>query len=306
MCPKIWKVELRLSMIEALLSFFWVFISVGAALAATTCVAGCPASAAMGQHTGKAMPCPPPTFAIQVSLATGFAAAVVSGLSYSPMKSEAQNERSIPDAITSGAHFNPVVTLSLAARGHISWSRMLTFCSAQLLGSFLAGEALVGIVGKSCFLGSMEVAPKRMISDGPAIGVHAILSAMIALIHIWTHERLQSMATPVMIGFAYIAGCLMQVQLAGHEAPNPLRSFVLSALGAGDGHTTADAWVGSVLGGLAAASVDVLLFSNNPLWHKSNGSNAQGEICGNTDNAPASSNQNSHKTMAMSNAEQTI
>ncbi|SIO33918.1 glycerol uptake facilitator protein [Singulisphaera sp. GP187] len=42
----------------------------------------------------------------------------------------------------SGGHLNPAVTLALAARGEVSWGRLLPYWSAQLAGAF-CGAALV-------------------------------------------------------------------------------------------------------------------------------------------------------------------
>lgn len=42
----------------------------------------------------------------------------------------------------SGAHLNPAVTLALAARGKLSWSKVLAYWGAQVLGAFVASAIL--------------------------------------------------------------------------------------------------------------------------------------------------------------------
>src|SRR2546423_7438076 len=42
----------------------------------------------------------------------------------------------------SGAHLNPAVTLALAARGKLPWSKVLPYWAAQVLGAFVAAAIL--------------------------------------------------------------------------------------------------------------------------------------------------------------------
>src|SRR5205807_10516354 len=50
----------------------------------------------------------------------------------------------------SGGHLNPAVTLALATRGEVPWSRLLPYWSAQLAGAF-CGAAIVYVDYASAF-----------------------------------------------------------------------------------------------------------------------------------------------------------
>mmetsp|Transcript_53172 Transcript_53172/g.171470 ORF Transcript_53172/g.171470 Transcript_53172/m.171470 type:complete len:160 (+) Transcript_53172:616-1095(+) len=86
------------------------------------------------------------------------------------------------------------------------------------------------------------------------------------LVHLWAHERLMSMATPILIGFTYVAITLVGSEMLGGEVPNMLRTFGLSVVGIGSWHRFPAVAIGSACGGLAAALLDVLLFGRR-FWH---------------------------------------
>jgi glycerol uptake facilitator protein len=50
-------------------------------------------------------------------------------------------------ASMSGAHFNPAVTLALAATKRFPWSQVLQYWVAQIVGGFLGAVALIGLFG---------------------------------------------------------------------------------------------------------------------------------------------------------------
>lgn len=117
-----------------------------------------------------AMPmCPTPTATIQISLSSGFAAAVVCGLTTGLAK-HASSGKDMPPAhgavaaegggrpadegsveeINTRGGFHPTLTLALALRGRIAWRRAMLYVTAQIAGAVLATALLVGIVGPQC------------------------------------------------------------------------------------------------------------------------------------------------------------
>ncbi len=52
-------------------------------------------------------------------------------------------------ATLSGAHFNPAITIALAATGRHPWRRVPTYLGAQLVGAFLGAASLVLLFGSS-------------------------------------------------------------------------------------------------------------------------------------------------------------
>jgi len=75
------------------------------------------------------------------SLATG-AALVVLILVFAPV---------------SGAHMNPVVTLSAAVRGELAWSRVAPYVLAQILGAFAGVLVAHAMFGRPTFVASAHV-----------------------------------------------------------------------------------------------------------------------------------------------------
>ncbi|MGN0308101.1 MAG: MIP/aquaporin family protein [Lachnospiraceae bacterium] len=69
----------------------------------------------------------------------------------------------------SGAHFNPALTLALAAEGSIGWSMVPGYVAAQFAGAFV-GACLVYIMFKDQFDATPEAGTKLgVFSTGPAI-----------------------------------------------------------------------------------------------------------------------------------------
>jgi glycerol uptake facilitator-like aquaporin len=54
----------------------------------------------------------------------------------------------------SGAHLNPVVTLSLAASGRIAWKEVPTYATAQFLGAFVGSGLVLLTLGSLAHLGA--------------------------------------------------------------------------------------------------------------------------------------------------------
>lgn len=162
-------------------------------------------------------PCPPPTFSVQVSLATGFAAAVASSFTYKP--------KGMTDEGNFGCHFNPAVTLALALRGKLRPLRAAALILAQLFASVLAAALVTAVVGLRCLQQDFDMMTQEMSPPASRVLLQAILNLLIILVALWSHERQGSMSVPVFVGFSYIAVSLVGLQQLGFDLPNILRSF---------------------------------------------------------------------------------
>ncbi|CAK9068054.1 unnamed protein product [Durusdinium trenchii] len=272
--------ELRLAAQEFVLTLLWVFVSMDAHLSATTCLASCGRQGAM-------KPCPPPTLNVQVSLATGFAAAVANGLAFR----KAEEDRS---AENFGGQFNPAVTLALALRGSMPLKRpaavkdaaadtgeqpwvtrgsfgggecqkertrgAVVFVVMQLLASLLAALLALVAVGRPCLQDNFHMAMQQTILPaGSRLLLHVLLSMVIIFVPIWAHDRHKSMAVPVLVGFSYIACSLTGLpQLM--DVPNLLRTFGIFLIGVRNWSMVWTTALGSLLAAPLVVLLDMLIF----------------------------------------------
>mmetsp|Transcript_60191 Transcript_60191/g.107014 ORF Transcript_60191/g.107014 Transcript_60191/m.107014 type:complete len:125 (-) Transcript_60191:51-425(-) len=102
-----------------------------------------------------------------------------------------------------------------------------------------------------------------MVSAGPRVLLQTVLSVIIVLVHVWTHERFMNMATPVLLGFAYIAVCLAGLQLLGQDVPNMLRSWSLAVVGIRSWKFVWTSCLGTICGSLVAVCLDWILFGSS-------------------------------------------
>lgn len=270
-------VELRLGLIEMVLTAIWVFFTAAAVPAVLwPCLDSCGDNR---RQLAIGMPCPPPTVAIQVALATGFIAAAVTSLSFSKnemgsMAGGGMGEEStgfaVDRATHSGAAWNPAVTLALALRGHITPHRCCSFLTGQLAGAVLGAALLLGVIGQPCYDDALAQADSSCVGPGGVVLLNTICTVLLVLVHLWSSKRLGFMAAPIIVGFAYI-GCVLVAYPITSESNlfNPLRGFGIAAVSS-DGKVLWDrqweAWVGALVGGIVAAGLDVLFF-NDRLWH---------------------------------------
>jgi glycerol uptake facilitator-like aquaporin len=101
----------------------------------------------------------------------------------------------------SGAHFNPAVTIAMAAQGEIRWRTVPAYVVAQCCGA-LAGVALAhAMFGKAVL----------QVSTHPRSGVEQLLSEFIAtfglLMVIWGCARSRPGAVPFAVGAYIMAAC---------------------------------------------------------------------------------------------------
>mmetsp|Transcript_22938 Transcript_22938/g.54172 ORF Transcript_22938/g.54172 Transcript_22938/m.54172 type:complete len:268 (-) Transcript_22938:244-1047(-) len=232
---------------ELVISTLFVFVSVDAAVSANHCLEGCHAHGGGLSRRLMGTPCPPPTFSVQVSLATGFAAAVASSFTYKPKGMTGEGNF--------GCHFNPAVTLALALRGKLRPLRATELILAQLFASVLAAALVMAVVGLQCLRQDFDMMTQEMSPPASRILLQAILNLLIILVALWSHERQGSMSVPIFVGFSYIAASLVGLQQLGFDLPNILRSFGLLVIGV---RNWACVWT-TMLGSLSGVIIAVVL-----------------------------------------------
>jgi len=144
----------------------------------------------------------------------------------------------------SGAHLNPAVTLALAARGKLAWSKVLAYWLAQVLGAFVAAALLYFVYqgaiqhAVSLAVGSKNVAdvvggvfytsPKAFVGTFGAFGDEfigtALLVGLIFAIVDVRNQPVQANLNPLIIGFLIVAIGASFGLNTGY-AINPARDF---------------------------------------------------------------------------------
>ena len=143
----------------------------------------------------------------------------------------------------SGAHLNPAVTLGLAVRGKVAWSKVLPYMVAQVLGAFVAAGILYFVYQGAInhFIGSANIAdaakgagfvfythPQSFIGTFGAFGDEfigtALLVGLIFAIVDGRNQPLQANLNPLIIGFLIVAIGASFGRNTGY-AINPARDF---------------------------------------------------------------------------------
>ena len=156
---------------------------------------------------------------------------------------------------TSGAHFNPAVTIGFWAAGRIAGGQVVPYVLAQLLGA-LMGSGLVRLLatGPSA-LGATLPAH----SAGQALAVETMLTfwLMLVVLRVAHGSKEQGLLAGITIGATVGLAVLVGGPLSGGSM-NPARSLAPALVG---GHLAA-AWVyvaGPLAGALLAVLADKLL-----------------------------------------------
>lgn len=292
--------ELRSTLVELLLSLLWVFGSLASSVAAHWgCVPGCltqhqnyelvthldggqvdgepmnsMASMPTGEH-GSPM-CPTATAPVQISMASGFLAAVACGLT-TGLARHGSNQHGTLDSfeINTRGGFHPTVALALALRGRLHVRLLLLYVVAQLVGACLAGLLIDSVVGRTCHNAVLEAVHHHVLrSWSGALILQAVLNLTLALIYLWTDRRNHLMAFPIVVGFHYAASFLVGLQMLGLPVLNPTRAFgvAANAFARGDSDLLPTiwedlnvGWTGAFLGVGLAVAVDIMLFAEC-LW----------------------------------------
>lgn len=143
----------------------------------------------------------------------------------------------------SGAHFNPAVTLGVAAAGRLPWRDVLPYIAAQVVGGFIGSTILVAIAagGKKGFLDAAMKGgfASNGFDDHSPLGfnVWSALIAEILLTAIFlyvilsvTHLRAAAGFAPIAIGFTLTLIHLVAIPI-DNASVNPARSIATAIYG---------------------------------------------------------------------------
>lgn len=165
----------------------------------------------------------------------------------------------------SGGHFNPAVTLGLAAAGRFAWADVLGYVGAQLVGGILGSSVLAAIAagGPVGFLsaaresgfasnGFGEHSPGGF-GLGSAMLTEAVLTAVFLFVILGTTARIAAQGfAGLAIGLTLTLIHLISIPVT-NTSVNPARSLAAAIYGGGD--AVAQLWVFLVfpsIGGLIA------------------------------------------------------
>ncbi|MCW2787232.1 MAG: aquaporin [Marmoricola sp.] len=165
----------------------------------------------------------------------------------------------------SGAHFNPAVTIGLAAAKRFTWKDVPSYVIAQVIGATLAGLVLLVVAkGQSGFTASGHMAT-NFYGDG-GYSLWAVLLVEIVLTAIFLYVILGATARTAHVGFAGLAIglCLTLIHLVAipidGTSVNPARSLGVAWFGGG--HAMAQVWlfivapvIGAVIAGVTHAAI---------------------------------------------------
>lgn len=159
--------------------------------------------------------------------------------------------------MVSGAHLNPAVTVSFAARGDFPWSRVAGYIVAQLTGAIGASLLLRALFGTVGHLGA--TLPGHGISSAKALVIEALLTLGLVSVILGTASGARNIGANAAIavgGYIALAG-LWAAPVSG-ASMNPARSFG-PELVAGNWNSWWVYVVGPLLGGLLAVAIAWIL-----------------------------------------------
>jgi MIP family channel proteins len=157
----------------------------------------------------------------------------------------------------SGAHFNPAVTIGLAANGRFPWRFVPAYLVAQLVGAVAAALLAWGFYGSQArsvaHLGATYPAPGASVAS--VLAVEAVVTFMLVLVvvSVATDNRVPAGVAAMAIGAALAAAILVSGPVSG-AGVNPARS-IGPMIAAGK---FTDWWayvVAPLVGGIAAVTV---------------------------------------------------
>jgi len=157
----------------------------------------------------------------------------------------------------SGAHFNPAVTLALAATGKFPWRYAPAYLVSQLVGAVLASLAVWATYGSparaTAALGA--TIPATSASTIQVLLIEALITFLLVLVivSVATDDRVPAAAVGPAVGFALAAAVLIGGPVSG-GAVNPARALGPMIVSG----TFTDWWayiVGPVAGAIIAAVV---------------------------------------------------
>jgi aquaporin Z len=175
----------------------------------------------------------------------------------------------------SGAHFNPAVSIGLAAAGRFKWSELPGYIIAQVVGGIAAGGVLLAIAnGKAGFdvhagfaVNGYGPATRGLAGGSPdgysllaALVTEVVLTFIFLMIILGsTHERAPKGFAPIAIGLGLTLIHLISIPVT-NTSVNPARSTAVAVFAGG--LAIQQLWlfwvapiVGGVLGGIAHRAV---------------------------------------------------
>ncbi len=170
----------------------------------------------------------------------------------------------------SGCHINPAVSLGCAIAGRMSWIEFLGYVCAQVVGGFLGGVAIFGIV-KMAGINRIGDACNGVIGGDVTAG--AVIGSLLAeiiltcifvyvILNVTDEKAGTSKKAGVVIGFTLTLVHLIGIPLTGTSV-NPARS-IATALNAWIFDRTTDAlaqvWI-FIVAPLAGAALAALLYA---------------------------------------------
>lgn len=165
----------------------------------------------------------------------------------------------------SGAHFNPAVTVGLAAGKRFDWKDVPAYIVAQVAGATLAGAVILIIAkGRSGFTASGHMATNAYGSGGYSLWAvlvaEAVMTAMFLYVILGTTSR---RATPAVAGLT-IGLCLTLIHLilipVDGTSVNPARSLGVAWFGGS--HALGQVWlfiVAPLIGALIAGATHAII-----------------------------------------------
>ena len=163
---------------------------------------------------------------------------------------------------TSGAHFNPVVTLAFWLKRLVPAAWVPVYWAAQLVGALAAAAVLRGLFGDAI---DAAVSRPKLVGDLGAVAIEAVLTLLLLAVILGTADRFRVVGPNAALAVgATIAACGLIALPVESASMNPARSLG-PALVAGD---LAGVWVyvlGPLLG--AVAAVGLTTFLHGPTDH---------------------------------------
>ena len=172
----------------------------------------------------------------------------------------------------SGGHFNPAVSVGLAAAGRFAWSELPGYVIAQVAGAIVAGLVLYLVVsGKADFAGVGgfasngygELSPGKY-GMGSALLIEVVLTAMFLVIILGvTGKKAPAGFAPIAIGLALTLIHLISIPVT-NTSVNPARSTGV-ALFAGSGAIGQLwlFWVAPIIGAVIGAVIHKSLLADD-------------------------------------------
>ncbi|RKT78305.1 aquaporin Z [Terracoccus luteus] len=162
----------------------------------------------------------------------------------------------------SGAHFNPAVTIGVAAAKRFPWKDVPLYVVAQLVGGLLAGGALAGVLSSTGLPVTGNLAANGFGEHSPggfALGAVLLVEALVTAFFVYivlgvTKADAPVGFAPLAIGFGLLLAHLIAIPVS-NASVNPARSTAVAFFnGEGAPGQLWAFWVAPVVGALIAGS----------------------------------------------------